>query len=67
VACTIARAMNPNAPASCADSASMAKASLMICSTDGVMVVFFMASGVVPLSVSVQVSIYDDDLIFLFC
>ena len=39
----------------------------MICSTDGVMVVFFMASGLVPLSVSVQVSIYDADLIFLFC
>ena len=58
--------MNPNAPASCADSASIVKASLMICSTDGVMVVFFMASGVVPLSVSVQVSIYETDLIFLF-
>ena len=59
--------MNPNAPASCADSASIAKASLMIYSTDGVMMVFFMASGVVPISVSVQVSIYDADLIFLFC
>jgi len=28
------------------------------------MVVFFMASGVLPLSVSVQVSIYDADPIF---